>query len=309
MLARILSENYGLADVLLTPAPRGFVAETYYVDSESGRYFAKLVKISRDSEILEQSLPVLLALRKLGIEVINYPISTLDGRLSLPVGNQLLVLFNYIAGQTDDHFPLEPYVKVLAQVHELSNQIRVPLPSETFDLEFKNDLIEQLHRLGAGTFDQPQERALQAWVIERYEAILRDLSLLEATLEPLRAAKMPIVLTHGDAAGNVVYDDGQLSVIDWDTVLFAPRERDTWFHRHTPGFLDLYRTFVPGYKFDPTAYRFYLYKRYLEDMVGFIDKILSPDGSTADKIHNLSELYKTCDDWLRPLMEIERTGF
>jgi hypothetical protein len=37
-------------------------------------------------------------------------------------------------------------------------------------------------------------------------------------------------------------------------------------------------------------------------------KILPPDSSDADKIHNLSELYKTCDEWLRPLMEMERAG-
>jgi hypothetical protein len=43
-------------------------------------------------------------------------------------------------------------------------------------------------------------------------------------------------------------------------------------------------------------------------MVGFIDKVLSPDSSDAQKIHNLSELYKTCDDWLRPLMEMASTG-
>ena len=306
MLTHILGEHYGLADVTLTPAPRGFVAETYYVDSQSGRYFAKLVKMSHDSEILEQSLPVLQALRRLGVEAINYPIPTSDGRLSVPMDGQILVVFNYIAGQTDDHFPLEPYVKVLAQVHQLSDQIKVSLPSETFDLEFKNDLMNQLHHLSTDTFDQPQENALQAWVIERRDAILRDLSLLEATIEPLRSADMPAVLTHGDASGNVVYDGSQLSVIDWDTVLFAPRERDTWFHRHTPDFLELYRAFVPGYEFDPTAYRFYLYKRYLEDMVGFVEKILSPDSSDAQKIHNLSELYKTCDDWLHPLMEQER---
>jgi spectinomycin phosphotransferase len=283
MLARALVEHYGLADVTLTPAPRGFVAETYYVDSGSGRYFAKLVKIGHDSEILEQSLPVLQALRQLGVEAINYPIPNRDGCLSVVVGVQILVLFNSIAGQTNDHFPLEPYVKVLAQVHQLSDQIQVTLPSETFDLEFKNDLMPQLERLRTGIFDHPQERALQTWVIERYEAILRDLSLLEATIEPLRSASMPTVLTHGDAAGNVVYDGNRLSVIDWDTVLFAPRERDTWFHRHTPGFLELYRVYTPGYELDPTAYRFYLYKRYLEDMVASSTRCCRQTAATRKK--------------------------
>ena len=111
------------------------------------------------------------------------------------------------------------------------------------------------------------------------------------------------MVTHGDAAGNVLVDGDAVYVVDWDTIRLAPRERDTWFHLHTPGFLALYRAYVPGYTFDMDIYHFYLYWRYFDDLWGFVDKILSPELSDADKTHHMRELVKTCDEWLRPLME------
>ncbi|MBK8030202.1 MAG: hypothetical protein IPK17_12000 [Chloroflexi bacterium] len=67
MLDQFIAANYGLTNVRLTPAPRGFVAETYYVDSDSGRYFAKLVRPPFDVPTLAPTLPVLRELRQLGI--------------------------------------------------------------------------------------------------------------------------------------------------------------------------------------------------------------------------------------------------
>src|SRR4030095_12068776 len=113
MLTHALVEKYGLSNIRLTPAPRGFVAETYYVDSASGRYFAKLVKLSPQSERVERSLPLLDELRRLGIEQITYPILTTDGQWSVRLDSQLLVLFNYIEGRWVFDFPLEPYVQLL----------------------------------------------------------------------------------------------------------------------------------------------------------------------------------------------------
>ena len=61
-------------------------------------------------------------------------------------------------------FPLEPYVKLLATVHQLSSRIESPLPVEQFDLPFKGDLLAGLERLWSESFEHPQERG---WRIGR----------------------------------------------------------------------------------------------------------------------------------------------
>lgn len=306
MLDQFIAANYGLTHVRLTPAPRGFVAETYYVDSDSGRYFAKLVRPPFDVPTLVPTLPVLRELRQLGIEQIIYPIPTLTGQLSLAFDGGTFILFNRVEGAWVFDFPFEPYVRLLASIHGLSDQIKTPLPRETFELTFMNDLLAVCERLWTGTFAHPQEHALAQWASARRSDLLRDIGIAEAAVKQLQSADLAFILTHGDAPGNILYDGQQVVLVDWDTVLLAPRERDTWFHRDDADFLRLYRQFVPGYDFDPTAYRFYLYKRYLEDALGFFEKILSVESSDAVKAENYRQLLNDCDGWLRPLMESDR---
>ncbi|MBL8118218.1 MAG: phosphotransferase [Anaerolineae bacterium] len=303
MLNPIISLNYGLANVHLSPAPRGFVAETYYVDSDSGRYFAKILKSPLDIQSVLASLPVLHELHQMGIEQITYPILTRDGQFSISLDNRLLVLFNYIEGDWIFDFPFEPYVELLARIHQLSDQIQTPLPHETYDLWFMDDLHAFCQKLWNGSFDHPQEQRTAQWAVERQPVIQHAIMTIQDTAARLQTSHRPFILTHGDAAGNILYDGKQVYLVDWDAIIFAPPERDTWFHRHQHHFLPVYRQFMPDYQFDPTAYRFYLYKRYLEDAVGYFDKILSSESSDAGKKQNFHELVETCDEWLFPLME------
>ncbi|HEX3049279.1 MAG TPA: aminoglycoside phosphotransferase family protein [Aggregatilineaceae bacterium] len=306
MLDRILVERYGLADVRLSPAPHGFVAETYYVDSASGRYFAKFVKPSLGAVTIAPSLPLLRELKQLGVDQITYPIPTTDGQLSVPLGGALFILFNCVAGDWVFDYPFEPYIRLLAEIHHLSDRIQSPLLRETYELAFMDDLRAYCKRLWTGAFDQEQEKALATWAVDCRDDLLRTMHVAKETIKQLQSSEHVFVLTHGDAPGNIMYDGKQIALVDWDMVMFAPRERDTWFHRHDARFLPLYRQFVPGYDFDPTAYRFYLYKRYLEDVLGFFEKILSPHSSDEVKADNYRQLIQDCDGWLRPLMEQER---
>lgn len=308
MLNDVLTKKYGLTNVVLTDAPRGFIAETFYVDSDSGRHFAKIIKTSRDSDILEQSLPVLRELHQLGIDHIIYPILTRDGQLSVALDGKILALFNCVEGEWRFDFPFEPYVHLLGEIHTISDRIQTPLAREIFDSPYQDALWDGLNRLWAGTFTHPHEKALQDWALTHRAEIERDFPLMEQAAAILRAREPDFVLTHGDAAGNVIVNGDQVSIVDWDMVLFAPRERDTWFHFDDPRFLPQYQQIVPGYTIEPVAYRFYLYKRYFEDIVGYVEKILSPDSTDAVKQQNLKEHYQTCDEWLRPLMDAERTS-
>jgi Ser/Thr protein kinase RdoA (MazF antagonist) len=316
-LAHVLAAEYGIRDATLTLAPRGSVSETYYVDTGNGRYFAKIAKLSQYTEYIERTLPALLELHRLGIEQISYPIPTTDGRLSVRADDLIFVMLNCVEGRwewryptTTPAYPFEPYVRLLARVHQLSSQVNVPLVRETFDLSYKRYLLPHLDQLQTGTFDNPHEQALQAFINAHRDELLRDIALLDEVQAKMRSAQLPFILTHSDAFGNVLYDGEQVSIVDWDDLMLAPSERDTWFHRTDPAFLPLYRQFVPGYTFDETAYRFYLYKRYLEDVEGAISVILSPDSTDEYKASYVTGLRKSYFVWFRPLLDedLKRQG-
>lgn len=101
----------------------------------------------------------------------------------------------------------------------------------------------------------------------------------------LRAGPPSFVLCHGDCHGwNLLIDDrDQLFLVDWDTLLLAPKERDLMFigggygdSGDTAADEELY--FYRGYgqtTVDRTACAYYRFARALEDITLFAEQILS----------------------------------
>ncbi len=81
-------------------------------------------------------------------------------------------------------------------------------------------------------------------------------------------------------------------------------ERDTWFHLHaaeSAAFLHTYRQTFPDYQPDPARYRFYVFRRFFEDLTGYLIEIMD-SADAAHQAHNLADLQHTCFEWLWPLM-------
>lgn len=297
-----LESGYGLRDVTLMPAPRGFVAETYVVTAGDQRYFAKLVAISRYSENIEASLPALLEMYQQGFDAINYPVLTNDGQLSMKLDGRLLVLFNYIEAEWTFDYPFADYVALITRLNAMT--VRTPPPREDFALAFRDNLLNHLEAVWAGTFTHPVELEVQTLLRAERDRLLRDFATMESLMHEMQQTEHEWVLTHGDAGGNIIKDArGKIYLIDWDDLLLAPRERDTWFHADSAEFLALYRARFPGYQVNRRAYAYYLYKRFFDDLEGFLDKIFAPSSSDEVKTANLAGLHKDCYRWLRPLMD------
>ncbi|MBZ0297468.1 MAG: aminoglycoside phosphotransferase family protein [Anaerolineae bacterium] len=305
-LAAVLAEHYHLHEVTLTPAARGFVAETYIVQAGEQRYFAKHSRTGRYSRHLSAALPALRELHAQGIDHISYPIPTTDGRLLLTVDERPFFLLNSIAGEWTFDYPFAGYVDLLAQVHRAQVQ---PTPHmEDFSLPFRPSLLAYLDQLWHTTYTHPHDRALQQLMRQDRDwllTLLAEAEALAARLQPGDHWR----LTHGDAPGNVLKTaQGALYLVDWDDLLLAPPERDTWFHLESPDFLPLYRQHFPDYQPDWDAYAFYLYLRYFDDLEGFLDLILQPGSSDAHKADALKGLHKDCNGWLKPLIARVRSG-
>jgi spectinomycin phosphotransferase len=111
------------------------------------------------------------------------------------------------------------------------------------------------------------------------------------------------VITHGDALGNnlITGRDGRLYLIDWDEPMLAPAERDTWFYLHSSAaaeaFLARYRQAFPTHHPDPSRARFYLFRRFFEDLTGYLEHILH-NPSVEQQATHLAELEETCFRWL-----------
>jgi spectinomycin phosphotransferase len=102
-----------------------------------------------------------------------------------------------------------------------------------------------------------------------------------------------IVLCHADIhAGNVLLtEDGALFVVDWDTIILAPKERDLMFVGG--GLMGAWRApqeeerlFYAGYgaaQVDPSGLAYFRAMRILEDLVLYADELLHSDHGGEDR--------------------------
>lgn len=302
MIAAALTQHYGLQDVTLQPAERGFVAETYHVQAGGQQYFAKHTRNGRYSRYLPTALPALRELHENGMTGISYPIPARDGRLMIEVNNRPFFLLNYIDAAWTFDYPQADYIALLARIHQ--SRTRSQPDQEGFGQPFRASLLAYLDHLWKDTLTNPHERALQQQLRNEREWLEIRWLRFERLAAQLQQRDFPWVLTHGDAPGNVLQAaDGRLFIVDWDDLLLAPPERDLWFHLDSPDFLAAYRQYFPSYEPDWDLYAYYLYWRYFDDLEGFIDQVMLPGRDDAFKAHNLTRLRDDLNGWLRPLME------
>lgn len=302
----VLVSSYGLLSPGLSVAPRGFVAETYIVESIGKRFFAKIVPISRYSENLVSSLPALRELQTLGIRNISCPIPTTNGQLTVESEKKVLVLFKFISGEWTMDFNLNQYADLIGSIHAKTTKVQSALKREDFAVPFVQDLKRHVVEVLSTAVDNAADDEVRNIIAQLRADCFEYIAKIEDLTKRLSGCNPTLVLTHGDGPGNVIQDkDGQLYVIDWDDLLLAPAERDTWFHIGTDAertFLGTYCRLNPGYTVNKDVYAFYLYRRYLDDLEGFLSKILERDASEEQKRKNLDGIKHDCLEWLHPLI-------
>ena len=309
-LGEVLSREYGISPVSIVDAPRGFVAETFDVRAWDGRrFFAKLLPPWADAAAVMRGLPVLEELHALGIDTVSRPVRTRTGGLSVELHARPLIVFDFVAGRSGraSDYDLEQYVALLARIHRATALVKAAVPREEFGLP----RAEKLERFVEHVLREPPStppRAETPRLMKRHrEQIERDWATLVALSRSCRQAAWTPLVTHGDGLGDnvIVGDDGRLHLVDWDVLLLAPAERDTWFflndEAQAAAFLHLYRKAFPDYRPDPLRYRFYLLNRFFEDLLGYLVNI-AESPSVEEQRWNLAELEEDCFRCLWPHM-------
>ncbi len=303
-LAEALEERYGLAVQRLEPAPRGWTGETYVATGrEHGRVFVKLYRKGRVPPNAVAALPVLAELRQRGIDQISRPIPSIRGSLHEPLGEDLLVLFEHIDGVLTEAFDREALGDLIARVHEQTRHVKTPVARETFAPEHGAELVRILAeaRDYAGK-DEPR-RGLKEYLEGNEDQVKRDWESLRQVARGCRETRFELVLTHVDSLFNVMQSgSGMIHLVDWDELLLAPAERDTWFYTSQPAFWRGYHTRRPDHRERQLATRFYAGVRYIEDLLGLAREIMG-DGSAAHRAHRLSQLQ---GPWLPEVLRIFR---
>lgn len=247
-------------------------------------------------------------LRTQGVSQVVAPIDLPTGGACHRFGDYRLLLYPFhdggslwTRGLTDRQWIA--YGEFLRRLHAVtpSADIAAVLPVETY----RSGAGERLRALGV----QAGASEILGAFWQRYGAALHRLS---ETVDELgsRVTAAQHVICHADIhPGNLIADgDGALHVVDWDTPILAPRERDLMFvysqdfgdhplNAHRAG---LFRRGYGSLQPDRTRLSYYRSERNLDDVAEFLRSILKPGASPESQANDLHWLTRIAEAVVDP---------
>ena len=129
-----------------------------------------------------------------------------------------------------------------------------------------------------GPFAEPA----RGWLASHAGDVRRLLDDFDQVVRAVAAARGAPVITHGEPhPGNTMRSNGNLLLIDWDTVALAPPERDLWLVATDSGEAARYAD-ATGREVSSAALSLYRQAWELADIAVFIDQFRSPHDRRAD---------------------------
>jgi|GEM_PF-3509977 len=299
-----LQRNYPFQIVELIPVLKGEIGDNYIIiTSDNQKYFLKIYLRSKlhidNPKGLEGTLSLASRLYERGISSIPYPIQASNGNLEIKYGKYAIIVTNFIEGKNPKFSPAitKKFAQLIAKIHQVDVR-NINLPVEPFDTSYANKLREQIKTLEEKRRLNKQMAKLKGLLLPRKNLLLNQLKKLDGFCNKSKNKKKKLVITHGDLIlDNLLIDRKKnIFIVDWDTARLAPVERDVWFFTGTYGatFLQSYKKFNPPIKIDIDLISFYMYKRYIEDMVYWADQILLGEVDSKQAESNLEGIKICC---------------
>lgn len=268
----------------------------YRVATGAGRsYFLKL----RRGPFAAAPLAVPRLLRDAGVTAIVAPLPTTTGELWTGIGDFTAALFPYIEGRNGFDVPLSAqqwrqFGAALRALHTTTapGWLRALLRAEQYAPTWREQLAEFLAVARHETYADPIAWRLGAFLLAKATIVTELIGRAERLATVLQTRALTPVLCHADIhAGNVLLaSDGALSIVDWDTTMLAPKERDLMFAG--AGIGDVWRAarevehFYAGYgpaEVDQTALAYYRCERIVEDLAVFCQQLFWTTAGGADR--------------------------
>jgi aminoglycoside phosphotransferase (APT) family kinase protein len=277
-LAQALGAGWGITPATMEYRPVGFGSHHWEVTAgRELRWFvtvddlAARLRSSADSldaayGRLSSALRTARAIYEAGAVFVVAPARAADGDVVRRIGESYAVaVYPYVDGRSRQFGAMWPaadarvLLTLIAAVHAAPARAYRNALTDDFLLpggDVLNRALDDLAvRWDSGPYGEPARQLLAAHAVElRCLLDRRDQLAAEARRRPDR-----MVLTHGEPhPGNFIRTGSRWMLVDWDTVLIAPPERDLWlldpgdgsiadaYHQATgqvvvPAMLDLYR--------------------------------------------------------------------
>jgi spectinomycin phosphotransferase len=301
-----LRDEYGLSVEKVSFLPLGADLNTavYRVaTNDETVYFLKL----RRGEFDEATVTVPKYLSDLGIKQIIPSLTTQTGQLWASLAPFKVILYHYVEGHNafEKNLSHQQWIEFGAAIKRFHTAdipwaITNSIQRETFSPQWRDSVKMFLKLIEEETFDEPIAVELAAFLKTKGYETLELVKQAERFAQILQEQPPEYILCHADIHGwNLLIDiNGALYMVDWDTLIFSPKERDLMFigaglgdSGYTPQ--EEEALFYQGYgqtNINQIAIAYYRYERIIEDIAAYCEQLFLSDEGGEDRKQSLEYL-------------------
>ena len=315
LLSDALSAGWGFRPVSLSYQAVGFGSHHWLAaDADGLRLFVTADDLSEklrdDADTasaafgrLDQAFESALSLRHdAGLDFVVAPLPGTGGRVLRRLNDRYsLVVHPYLAdcqSRPDGEFESSAdRHSVLAMLVRLHAAEATRPPADDFAVPGRAALLAAMHRTGEPWQAGPYGTRCRDLLARHVADLGALLAIFDELVGRVRTRGDRMVITHGGAdAGNVLKTPAGFVLVDWESALLAPPERDLWaLAESDPGLLDAYRA-ATGTAIDSDALALHRMLYDLAEISLYIRWFRSGHDDTADA----AEGWQNLQYYLRP---------
>jgi spectinomycin phosphotransferase len=237
VIASCLHNEYGLSakEIVFLPIGADVNTAVYRIlTREEGVYFLKL----RGGQFSQASVEAPKYLSNQGIQQVIAPLTTRTGCLSAKLDTFNVILYPFIKGLNGFQRSLTElqwveFGAALKRFHssEFPPRITSMIHREEFAPVYRDSVKRFLNLVLETSFREPVAVEMAAFLKTRIEEIFALVNRTAELALILREQSLHFVICHGDihAWNLLISDKNAIYIVDWDTLVIAPKERDLMF--------------------------------------------------------------------------------
>ncbi|MCS5711982.1 phosphotransferase [Candidatus Berkiella aquae] len=301
-----LQNEYGLKVEEISFLPLGADLNTAVyriIANDKMSYFLKL----RRGEFNEAAVLVPKYLADSGLKQVIPPLATNTDQLWANLASFKAILSPFVEGRNaiERHLTQEQWIEfgsTLKKFHsiDIPKALTHRIPKEAFSSRWRKTVKAFLERIEIDAFLEPVAIKMALFLKSKSEEIRQMIERTENLASILQKQPIDSILCHADIHGwnLLVAHNGEWYIVDWDTLLLAPKERDLMFIGAGLGDsgrppLEEETLFYQGYgltNINHAAIAYYRYERIIEDIGVYCEQIFLSDEGGEDRMQSFEYL-------------------